>query len=765
MDASTCRGDARPPIAPSGAASASGSDASVLLGRGTYALEIAGDLNDAHRWFDRAHRAAQRDGDPVLTAEAALGLGGLWLYERRGVSRLAQTLSKQREALARIPPDSSLAVRLRTRLAAEGDYQAGESSRVLARLADARRHGDRQAIASALSLAHHCLLGPEHGSLRSDLAQELLLTAESTGRRSDRLMGLLWRTVDLFLDGDPHAERSLGDLTDTLRPRDHAAVGFVVRAIRVMLTIRAGDFDRAEQLAAECARLGEACGDGDAPIWFRAQLLAIRWFQGRAGELLPTVRQEAHSPALGPVDDSQFAALATIAAAEGDHRLATGALARLGRGDLTRVLSGSAWLVTLYAAVEAAAELRDAGTAATAYRLLHPHHRLPVIGGLGVVCFGSVEHPLGLASLTLGNAERAVEHLRPAVRDNLAVGHWPAACLSRYRLGQALALRGRPGDEHEAATELAAARREAAQLGMVLPASRRIATVVAAQPRSAAPAGSETPLRAQVRLLGPVDLTVDDTPRAVPGRRRQAVLAALALSGGEVVSTDRLIAAVWSEHPPATATNTLQRHVSYLRHVLGSRTAILARGPGYSLHLAGDATDVVTAERLVNLASAAADPAVRAAHLENAVCLWRGPPLMDLSGSSWLEQQAERLGGLLVRTRHLLASARLDLGRPEQALADLEELARDHRLHEQIHATLMLALYRSGRQSDALGVYRRLRVALRDELGIEPSRPLRDLETAVLRQDGGLDRPGPPGPGDDDPGGDPSDPLGGSDRG
>ena len=253
----------------------------------------------------------------------------------------------------------------------------------------------------------------------------------------------------------------------------------------------------------------------------------------------------------------------------------------------------------------------------------------------------------------------------------------------------------------------------------------------------------------QVRLLGPVDLAVGSGVRDVPGLRRRAVLAALALHSGDVVSADRVIAAVWGEHPPATATNTLQRHVSHLRRLFGSRTAILARGSGYALNLGADATDVAVAERLVDLGTAAADPAERAGHLLAAVRLWRGPALADLSGSTWLEEQADRLGQLLVRARHALGGARLELGRPEEALVDLEELAHEQPLHEQIHGTLMVALYRCGRQGDALGVYRRLRVALRDDLGIEPSQPLRELETAILRQDGVLDLRGtaalPPG--------------------
>jgi DNA-binding SARP family transcriptional activator len=251
-------------------------------------------------------------------------------------------------------------------------------------------------------------------------------------------------------------------------------------------------------------------------------------------------------------------------------------------------------------------------------------------------------------------------------------------------------------------------------------------------------------LQAQVRILGPVDLTVGGVVREVSGLRRKAVLAVLALHNGAVIGTNQIVDVVWGDHPPATAANTLQSHVSHLRRLFGTKTAILARAPGYALNLDGDVTDAAAAQRLIDRGTAAADPGERARHLQAAVRLWRGQALMDLSGSSRLEDEAERLEKLLVQARQALAGARLELGQHAQALGDLESLAGEHPLHEQIHGLLMLALYRCGRQSDALGVYRRLRTALSDDLGIEPSQPLRDLEVAVLRQDGALEPPSAP---------------------
>ncbi len=247
----------------------------------------------------------------------------------------------------------------------------------------------------------------------------------------------------------------------------------------------------------------------------------------------------------------------------------------------------------------------------------------------------------------------------------------------------------------------------------------------------------------QVRLLGPVDVMAPDGPRPVRGLRRKTVLATLALHGGEIVSTGQLLDVVWGATAPSTAVNTLQSHMSHLRNVLGSKAAILARPPGYLPDLGGDDTDVQLAERLLRQGTQSADPVDSARHLQSALALWRGRPLADVPGLAWLEEQAERLDLLWLQVKRALAKARLAAGEHAHLVPDLEQLVADHPLDEQIHAQLMLALYRNGRQADALGVYRRLRQTLGEELGIDPSQALRDLETGILRQDPALDAPAP----------------------
>jgi DNA-binding SARP family transcriptional activator len=236
---------------------------------------------------------------------------------------------------------------------------------------------------------------------------------------------------------------------------------------------------------------------------------------------------------------------------------------------------------------------------------------------------------------------------------------------------------------------------------------------------------------------------VDGDARMVSGLRRKAVLATLALHGGEVVSVGRLVDAVWGETAPSTVRNTLQSHVSYLRTLLGNKNAIVGRPPGYRLDVGDDGTDVWLAERLLRQGAQAADPVRGASDLRAALALWRGRPLADVTGLAWLEEQAGRLELLAERIRRALSEARLAAGEHRQLIEELEQMAAAHPLDEQVYAQLMTALYRSGRQADALAAYQRLRSTLTDELGLVPGQALRDLETAILRQDSSLDAPAP----------------------
>jgi hypothetical protein len=276
------------------------------------------------------------------------------------------------------------------------------------------------------------------------LAEELLRVSSVTGRRVDALLGLVWRTVDLFLAADPRAERSLSELRTVLAEHDHGAVRFVASAVEVMLDVRAGRFEAAEAGAAAGAEFGRAVGDADAVGWHGVQILAVRWYRGRAHELVPMLAAMVAAPALGVVEVGFFAALAVVAAAAGDRRVAAGALARLRGRRLADLPRSSGWLVAMYGAAEAADLLQDREVAGEVYELLAPFAERPMMASLAVACFGSTHQALGVASLTVGESARAVGHFQAAVRANQAWGTGPAALSRTRRPGAASAASRRP---------------------------------------------------------------------------------------------------------------------------------------------------------------------------------------------------------------------------------------------------------------------------------------------------------------------------------
>ncbi|HUB39872.1 MAG TPA: hypothetical protein VMA72_13545 [Streptosporangiaceae bacterium] len=448
----------------------------AALAAGDRSLNTDGDLVASRESFERAYQLAERAANAGAMAQAALGLAGLWVSERRTATGAGMLEARLQHVLPMLEERSVLALRVRARLAAEADYRRGEHEAILALLDEARAAADPVALAEILGLAHHCVLGPDDLALRRDLAVELVRTSFRTGRRSDRLMGLMWQTVDAYCAADPHAGRLLEELRGELSQDDHRAVGFIVSAIDVMLAIRAGHLDDAESLVAICAKNGVTAGDIDAEWWPGGQLVTIRWYQGRLGELLPMLEDRVYSQALSAVDNSTVVALAVAAALTGDRLTAASCLASLSGSDLADLPRSSSWLVTMNGVVEVAHLLADADVASAAYDLLLPFARLPMIGGPGVSCFGSTHQALGLASLTARELDRGIDHLRLAVQHNLALGHWPAVVSCRRRLADAYAVRDRQGDAEAAQRELDAAAVEAGALGLAVPAARAAIT-------------------------------------------------------------------------------------------------------------------------------------------------------------------------------------------------------------------------------------------------------------------------------------------------
>ena len=241
----------------------------------------------------------------------------------------------------------------------------------------------------------------------------------------------------------------------------------------------------------------------------------------------------------------------------------------------------------------------------------------------------------------------------------------------------------------------------------------------------------------EFRLLGPFEASVP-----LPGGKPRALLARLLLDSGRVVSTGTLIADLW-ESPPPSAPKILQAHISSLRKALGA-DAIETQAPGYVIRSAS--SDLERFEEVTERAELEPDAQRRAGLLRDALGLWRGEPLVEFRREPFAPGAARRLADVRLDALERRIEADLELGRHEQLVRELTALVRQEPLRERLRGHLMLALYRSGRQVDALGVYRDGRRLLVEELGVEPSRPLQALERAVLRQDPSLDGE-PPGRG------------------
>jgi DNA-binding SARP family transcriptional activator len=246
----------------------------------------------------------------------------------------------------------------------------------------------------------------------------------------------------------------------------------------------------------------------------------------------------------------------------------------------------------------------------------------------------------------------------------------------------------------------------------------------------------------EFRVLGPLEVLRDGLPGDIRGSKRRALLALLVLHANEVVRNDRLIDELWGERPPANASAALQNHVSRLRKELGSEV-LVTKPWGYVLRAEPGEVDLQRFEELV--AEAKALPArERQAKLVEALALWRGPALADLGDEDALAIERARLDELRLAALEQRIDADLELGSHDQLVPELEGLVGAHPLRERLRGQLILALYRAGRQAEALETYRETRRVLVEELGIEPSPELKELERAILRQDPALVSTPPP---------------------
>ena len=251
----------------------------------------------------------------------------------------------------------------------------------------------------------------------------------------------------------------------------------------------------------------------------------------------------------------------------------------------------------------------------------------------------------------------------------------------------------------------------------------------------------------ELRILGPLEIAGENGPIDLRAAKHRRLLAALTLAGGQACSADALVDAVWGVSPPASARKLLQVYVSQLRKALPSREALVTTPSGYALRFETGSLDADRFERLLGDAVEAMgheNASLALSQLDRALALWRGPAYADVMYEDFARAEAERLEELRLAALEVRLEALSQLGRNDEVLGDALAMARDHPLRERVQGLAMVALYRAGRQTEALDLYVELRRRLDDQLGLEPSAELRELQRRILEQDPELDPSAPP---------------------
>ena len=433
------------------------------------AARRGGRLSEAREAFIKAATAAECALDAEALVRAALGVGGLWVHEHRDVVGRAAVRNLWERARDVVRPGSIEEARLAVREAAEAVYEGAALDPVSEAVERLRKFGVDDASAEALSLLHHVQLGPALARTRLELAEEIIRLATRAGDTVLGLMGLCWRTVDLFLLGDHHGEQSLAELRERTESDACEALNFIADVLGSMLLARAGRLSEAEVASKLALETGLAVGDPDAPAYYGAMLAALRWWQGRTEEIVELVRATSRSPRLGYNDHVYVAAHALASATVGDLDSSEEALARLTGIGLCRLPASSTWITTQFLVIETAYLLGDQQVAAEATELIAPYAELPVMPSLAVVCFGSAQRALGLSAAIKGRLDLAVEYLDAALLGDRRLGNRPMAVLTEHTLAEVLHARQSPGDQARAQQLASRSMERGQRIGMVLP--------------------------------------------------------------------------------------------------------------------------------------------------------------------------------------------------------------------------------------------------------------------------------------------------------
>lgn len=434
-------------------------DATLASGQLTGARELYRDI---------AHDAG-RTGDAQLLARGALGLAGVWVEDERAPSQrklMLDTCASALDLLDDSVENAVLRAQLEVRLNAEAFYDGDHSADPRPHVERLRVLGDDRALAESLSLLHHTMLTPEYAVERLRVADEMVLAATRAGSDLQQVLGMCWRTVDLYLLGDPGAVRALEDTRLRAETLGSASVAYMLHVIDVMRLARHGELERAEAVAAEVYAEGEAVGDADALAYYGGQVAGTGWLQGTWGEMLDTIAEIVQSPTLREQDTIYPALHAALLANHGrndEAREVIGSI--LGRG-LDNIAKNGNWLSTICCLVEAARILEDDDLARQLLAKLSPFVDLPAMPSLAVFCLGPVARYVASAAATAGDIELAIVNIERARAVNHRLQNLPCEALILADHADYLVRRDADGDLEHARNLFSEALDRAETLGL-----------------------------------------------------------------------------------------------------------------------------------------------------------------------------------------------------------------------------------------------------------------------------------------------------------
>ncbi len=420
------------------------------LSRADAAL-AAGHLTRARQLYRDVAAAAEVAGDVEALADAAAGLGGLWLGEHRTDEAAASVRELQQRAWRAVEGiDPLRALRLQMRLRAEQAYHTRDLAGLDDLLDRVRASGSSRALAEALSMTIHAKLGPEHAAERIQLAVELTETAAAAGDAMTSLLAQCWTAVALRMAGDPRAPRARRALELRCLTIRCAGIQFIVDAMSVGDLISAARFDEAEAAAARCFELGQSVGDADAWNYYAGHLAAIRFFQGRHAELAAFATEASVSPAMSPSERALATTAAGFALHAGDPVPAERIVAAHWRAPEASDYQPSTWLTAMIALVRIADELPDAVLGRDVAERLRPYRDLPISLSLAVADLGPAMWAFAVALSAAGDLDAADGALVEAIESARLAGHIPALVMA---IADRAVLHHRMG-RHDSAREL-----------------------------------------------------------------------------------------------------------------------------------------------------------------------------------------------------------------------------------------------------------------------------------------------------------------------